>query len=108
MLTSSLLGVYHQGMGTSPVSVSASLVCLMANAAAMACLGSTRASLPSLLALLCAESAVLSAWRMLLSAFVGNSCTLLDAVGSFSMFMLAPELSLQPLSCHMLGEGGGC
>ena len=103
--TRSLLGVYHQGMGTSPASVSASLACLGPKAAAMACLGTARAALLSLPAMLCAESAGLSKRPLLLSAVVGRSCMLLDASRSLAMVQLAPVLPYQCCSCHMRGEG---
>ena len=96
--------MYHQGMGTSPVSVSASLACLGPNAAAMACLGTARAALLSLPAMLCAEPAALFKRPLLLSAVVGRSCMLLDSSRFLAMVQLAPVLRYQCCSCHM----GGC
>ena len=83
--------MYHQGIGTSPVSVSASFVCLGPKAAAMACLGTARAALPSPPAMLRAESAGLSDCPLLLSACVGRSCALLDASRSLAMVLLPPS-----------------
>lgn len=79
LLTRSRLGVYHQGMGTSPSPMSASLVCLGPKAAGMACFGSTRTFLPLAPPTLRAESAGLSRESLLPSIVLGVGWLLLDA-----------------------------
>ena len=82
--------MYHQGMGTSPSSVSASDACLGPRAAVMACFGTTSTSLASLPS--CSpdgcRTAALSGCAMLLAAVhSGASSTLSEAAGPPAMLL---------------------
>lgn len=96
-LTRRRLGVYHQGMGTSPCCASIPLLRLAPRPAAIACFGTTVTSL-STSAKLCAESAGLSRRPQLLLLASTLSCDSPDAAGARAMLLIC-----SPAPCCAVG-----
>ena len=90
--------MYHQGMGTSPSSVSASHACLGPRAAVMACFGTTSTSLASLPSCSwdgCGSAVLLVRALLLMAVGLGASTTLSEAAGPPAMLLCSLCSSLQ-------------
>ena len=97
-LTRRRLGVYHQGIGTSPSCASAPMLPLASRPSAIVCFGTTVASW-STSAKLCAESAGLSRRPLLLLLASTVSCASSDAAG-----FRATLLICSPAPCCAVGS----
>ena len=90
--------MYHQGMGTSPSSVSASDACLGPRAAVMACFGTTSTSLVSLPSCSldgCKTAATSGCAMLLVAVHPGALSTLSEAADPPAMPLCSPCSSLQ-------------